>query len=294
MKKASISSPTETFSFKEPPNNFVSYVSDGETPLERAMIKMVETLGGRRHLQGLYDSMRHLPLTGTDFWGAALDALDINLNVDLDRIKQLKDSGPLVVIANHPFGVVDGLALCHLTAQIHPDFKVILHKVLCRDERVATHVLPIDFTPSRAATRNNVRTKQKAIKTLKEGGIVVIFPAGGVSTAPKPFFSRATDLDWKPLTTKLIQSAGASVLPIYFHGQNSWLFQLASQFSQNLRLGMLLHEVHNKIGKTLDVEIGELIPYDRLEEACEDRDSITRYLRDTLYSLSYQNVLGAT
>lgn len=265
---------------------FVSYVSDGSNKLERSLINVVESLSGRNKLQAIYDNLQHLPLTGETFWGQALDALDIQLNVNMERIASLQNSGPLLVIANHPFGVVDGLALCHLTSQIRPDFKVILHKVLCQDSRIASHVLPIDFAPTREATRSNVRTKQSALKTLKEGGVVVIFPAGGVSTSPR-MFSRATDLDWKPLTTKLIQSTGASVLPVYFHGQNSWMFQFVSQFSASLRLGMLINEVRNKMGKTLDVEIGEFIPYDQLE-ALEDNDSITRYLRETIYALPQQ------
>ena len=181
--------------------NFVSYVTDGQSRLERSLINVVEIASGRNQLQSVYDSMLDLPLDGSNFWGRALEALDIRLQMDIQRIQQLKNSGPLVVIANHPFGVVDGLALCHLTSQIRPDFKVILHKVLCKDQRVATHVLPIDFAPTREATKSNVRTKQQALGTLREGRIVIIFPAGGVSTAPR-LFSRAIDIDWKPLTIK--------------------------------------------------------------------------------------------
>lgn len=272
-----------------PANNqqtFVSYVSDGGSKLQRLLINAVEALSGRTELQAIYDEMQHLPLTGETFWGEALQALDIQLHVNMERIRSLQNSGPLVVIANHPFGVIDGLALCHLTSSIRPDFKVILHRVLCQDQRIASHVLPIDFSPTREATKSNVRTKQSALKTLQQGGVVVIFPAGGVSTAPR-LFSRATDLDWKPLTTKLIQSTGANVLPVYFHGQNSWLFQLVSQFSASLRLGMLMNEVRNKMGKTLEVEIGDFIPYTRLE-ALEDNDSITEYLRETIYALPQQ------
>lgn len=262
----------------------ISYVTEGESPVFQAIVKAVERLSGQRKLQALYDSLAHLELTGVEFWGRALEAMHIGINVRQGSFDCLRDAGPTVVVANHPFGVVDGLALCHLTAQQRPDFKVILHKVLCQDHRVADHVLPIDFDPGRAAIKNNVRTKRAAQEALEAGGTVVIFPAGGVSTAER-FKRTATDLNWKPLTTRLIESSQASVLPVYFHGQNSMLFQLSSWISPALRTGLLLNEVRNKIGTDVNMEVGELIAYSELA-SLGSRDDTSDYLRDAVYRLA--------
>lgn len=262
----------------------ISYVTEGEPALTRLTIAAVERLSGQRKLQALYDSLAHLELTGVEFWGRALQALNIGIDVRQGSFACLRDAGPTVVVANHPFGVVDGLALCHLTAQERPDFKVILHKVLCQDRRVSDHVLPIDFDPGREAIRNNVRSKRAAQAALEAGGTVVIFPAGGVANA-EPFKRTAIDHDWKPLTTRLIESAEASVLPVYFHGQNSMLFQLSSWINPALRTGLLLNEVRNKVGKDVSLEVGKLIPHSELA-SLGSRDHTSDYLREAVYRLA--------
>ena len=261
----------------------ISYVTEGEPALTRFIIGAVERMSGQRKLQALYDSLAHLDLTGVEFWGRALEALEIGIDVRPGAFACLRDAGPTVVVANHPFGVVDGLALCHLTAQERPDFKVILHKVLCQDHRVKEHVLPIDFDPGREAIKNNVRTKRAAQAALEAGGTVVIFPAGGVANA-EPFKRTAIDHDWKPLTSRLIESSQASVLPVYFHGQNSMLFQLSSWINPALRTGLLLNEVRNKIGKNVSLEVGKLISYSELA-SLESRDHTSDYLREAVYRL---------
>lgn len=264
----------------------ISYVTEGESPCNRLIIAAVERLSGQRRLQALYDSLAHLELSGVEFWGRALQALDIGIDVRRGDFSCLRQSGPTVVVANHPFGVVDGLALCHLTARERPDFKVILHKVLCQDRRVADHVLPIDFDPGREAIKNNVRSKRAAQAVLEAGGTVVIFPAGGVANAER-FKRTAIDHDWKPLTTRLIESSQASVLPVYFHGQNSMLFQLSSWINPALRTGLLLNEVRNKIGTKVSLEVGELISYSELA-TLGSGDSASDYLRDAVYRLAPQ------
>ena len=110
------------------------------------------------------------------------------------------------------------------------------------------------------------------------GGCLVVFPAGGVATTPTPFARRAIDLDWKPFTARLIHAAQADVVPMYFHGQNSRLFQIASHISMTARLAFLLHEVANKIGSDLRVSIGDVLPYGSLQ-AMRDPHELSHYLR---------------
>lgn len=112
---------------------------------------------------------------------------------------------------------------------------------------------------------------------LREGGAILIFPAGGIATTPT-LFGAADDLPWKPFAAKLVQAAEATVVPVYFAGQNSRLFQIASRVSLTVRLALIAREVLRKTGDTLSVRVGDAIPYDDLAHI-EDRDRMTALLR---------------
>jgi len=263
----------------------ITYASYAQSRFQKAMIHCLEMLTGRGALQRLYDALVDESLKDTSFWQAAVERLELSIDTDMSQLMSVPENEPLVVIANHPFGVVDGIAICHLISLIRPNFKVVLNHVLCQDSRIDRHVLPIDFGTNRAAKVNNLATRKACLKELGAGGTIIIFPAGGVSTAEK-VFGLATDLYWKPFTTKLIEKSKASVLPIRFHGQNSWLFHWVSKFSLTLRVGMLVKEVNNKINSTIKTSIGNLIPYSELEPM-ESTEAKTQYLRDRVYSLDH-------
>lgn len=261
----------------------ITYSTYADKVWQRGLIHLAEWFTGRKKLQALYDSLQDQDLENTTFWAEALKRLNVNLDTQIAQLEKVPANQPLVVVANHPFGVVDGLVICHLVSLIRPNFKIVLNDVLCQDSRIEKHVLPIDFAPTRAAQKENLRTRNACIEELNAGGTVIIFPAGGVSTSPS-IGSTATDLDWKPFTQKLIDKSKASVLPMYFHGQNSFLFQLFSQFSLTLRIGMLVREVINKRNSTLKIEIGELIPFEDIE-AIGTPEARLEHLRQSVYNL---------
>ena len=126
--------------------------------------------------------------------------------------KRNNDKG-LLLIANHPFGVADGLSLGWIASKIDPNFKIIANGVLRQEPSLNRNILPIDFGLSRESMVVNIQTRKDAISYLKSGGVVAIFPAGQVSWAKKIGLP-ATDDDWKPLAGRLIKSSGCDVLPI--------------------------------------------------------------------------------
>ena len=259
--------------------------ADANDPLwKRVAIQGIEKITGKPKLQRLYEQARNTPIPTHEFWELALSLLDIRLNYDGARLDQIPNKGPLVIIANHPFGVVDGLSICYLAGKIRPHFRILTNSVLCQDAELNQFLLPIDFAETREAAKINIETKRKAIETLNQDGAVVIFPGGGVSTS-QSWFGPAEDLEWKRFTAKLVQTAQATVLPIYFHGQNSRLFQIVSQFSLTLRLALLLREVKNKMGLTIDVTIGNPIPYQAMAHL-KNRQKLLDWLRETTYSLA--------
>lgn len=262
----------------------LSYAEYFEHPLKRQMVRAVERLSGQPRIQKLYEQYQR-DLQHEPFFAAAVKLLKLKVEIDVARHAAIPKTGPLVVVANHPFGVLDGLVICHLLHLIRTDFKVLTNAVLNGAPEAADWILPINFEGTREAQDTNIATRKASMERLREGGCIVVFPAGGVSTAPRPFSRAAVDDTWKPFTAKLITQSNASVVPIYFEGQNSRLFQLASHLSLELRLALIFREVNRKRGKRLPVHIGEVLTPDGLAQAGK-RAELMNFLRDATYSMA--------
>lgn len=262
----------------------ISYTSPDDPLFRKLVIGTVEYATGRRKLEKVYDQIKQEQPPRDKLWKMALDLLEVSMVYDEQQLMKVPKTGPMVVVANHPFGVVDGLILGHLLAQMRKDFFVLVNEVLCREAILAPYFLPIDFRETKSALQTNIQTRKLAIERLRSGELMGIFPSGGVATAPK-MWKKAEDLEWKRFVAKLIQKTQATVLPMYIHGRNSRLFQLASQFSLNLRLSLLLNEVRNKIGKKILISIGEPIPYSDIDHL-KDRQLMLDHLRERTEALS--------
>ncbi|MDF1793452.1 MAG: lysophospholipid acyltransferase family protein [Thalassobaculaceae bacterium] len=263
---------------------YFSYASEEHPFLKRLVIQAVEKMTGQPRVKRLYLEHRLNPVPDEDFWSAAVRKLELNLIYDRAKWDAVPKDGPLVIVANHPFGVLDGIVVSYLTSRIRPRFKVLTNSVLFRAPEVRPFLLPIDFAESREALATNIETRKLALRELSEGGAIIVFPGGTVSTAPSTF-GRAVDPDWKPFTSKLIVSAKANVVPVYFQGQNSKLFQFASNVSQTLREALLFKEVSNKIGTDMGISIGDTIPFEHLSHL-KDRRKLIDHLRSITYDLS--------
>lgn len=261
-----------------------SYASPEDGPLKKAVIRSIENLTGRRRLYRLYrDYPKRVPASYS-FWKAAIHQLQLRLRYDPEALLAVPATGPVVIVANHPFGVVDGIVISFLVSQVRSDFKVLTNSLLYRAPEAQPFLLPIDFSETKAALKTNLKSRSEARGILSQGGCIVAFPGGTVSTASRAF-GRAKDPDWKPFTARLIQDARATVVPVYFAGQNSRLFQIASQFSQTLRLSLLFKEVINKMDREMSVEIGTPIPFDELAHLT-NRHLLCATLRERTYSLA--------
>ena len=263
----------------------LTYASPADPLPKQVLIRSIERLTGRRRLERIYNTVLATEPDHRQLWQAALRHLRVHVQYDANQLSKVTPTGPLVLIANHPYGVLDGLIICHFAALLRPDFKILINKALCQEPRVARYMLPIDFSETAEATLTNIDAKQRALATLNADNAVVIFPAGGIATTVHGPFGRAVDLEWKLFVTKLIQMTQATVLPIYFHGQNSRLFQLASHMSLTLRLALIIHEVNRKAGTTIQVSIGDPMPYQTLA-SMRKRKELLSYLRTSIYALA--------
>ena len=232
---------------------------------------------GRRRVERIYRDLKQ-EFSPLHFFGDALRRGDVDVAWNGARLDSLPASGPLVIIANHPFGVIDGLVLCDLAMRLRGDFRVLINSLLCRDTDLEPYFLPIDFAGTRDAGRTNVLSRKRAHEAMQNDVPVLIFPAGGISTARSRFgFGRVQELPWNTFVAKLIQQHRATVLPVYFHGRNSRKFHIASNVSELFRMALLIHEVRNKLGKRIHVTLGEPMPWERLAHI-ESRHELTEHL----------------
>ena len=201
------------------------------------------------------------PRPNENFFQAAVRKLALDVRYDANALAAIPATGPVVVVANHPYGVLDGIVISWLISKVRTDFVVLTNAVLMRAPEINGFILPVDFSETDEAQKTNIASRAAARAQLEKGGVVVVFPAGAVSTAPdKLGLKPAVDWRWQPFVAQLIQRSKAPVVPVWFSGQNSRLFQIASHVSSTLRISLIFHEVRSRIGTALPVVIGAPIP----------------------------------
>tara|TARA_B100001013_G_C24538663_1_gene413706 strand:- start:26 stop:892 length:867 start_codon:yes stop_codon:yes gene_type:complete len=264
---------------------YFSYADPDDPPLKKAFIRLIEYFSGQPYLYNLYREYQKNSNQWDNFWDGCVDQLKLNIVYNNEKILNVPKEGPLLIIANHPFGVLDGLVICWLSKKIRQEFKILTHSLLLRAPETKGYLLPVDFSKTKEALRTNIETRKIARESLKDGGTIVIFPGGTVSTTNNFLNKQAFDPRWRNFTARLIKRSKPTILPIYFYGQNSSLFHLASQISATLRSALLFHEVRRRINTSVPLIIGDPIKYEDLNENLSN-DELSKYLRHLTYNLN--------
>lgn len=262
-----------------------SYSTADQPFMQRAVIQTIEKFGGQRKLKRIYLQHQKSLKAGENFFDAAIRLLRMRVEFDDAALAATPPAGPVLFIANHPYGVLDGITLTWLATKVRPDTKVLANDVLCQAPEAAGNLLPVAFAPTREARETNVQSRRQAQDWLRAGHAIGIFPGGGVSTSEKPLKGLAVDLPWAPFTAKLLRMSQATVVPIYFVGQNSRLFQMASHTSLTLRLSLVFRETARRIGSRLKVRVGRPIPFSEIAHI-EDRAELVQELRRRTFALA--------
>ena len=263
----------------------VSYSGSVGSRSGRLLVRALEGLSGRARLLRMSAGYQAEIATGLSFWEAMQVCYRIEIDLDAAGIANIPADGPVVVVANHPYGILDGLAMGSILSAARGHFRILAHSVFRRAEDLSGSILSVDFSQTREATEANVATRRQALEYLSGGGAIGGFPAGAVSTAATPF-ARPMDSAWKPFTARMILRSGAMVVPVHFGGHNSRLFQVASHLNYTLRMGLMIREFRSRIGKPLQVCIGTAVPRSEIEARAHSPHLLMAYLRETTYRLS--------
>ncbi|MDA3888653.1 MAG: lysophospholipid acyltransferase family protein [Allgaiera sp.] len=263
----------------------ISYAHSARSRSGRAVIRAIENSTGRLGLIRRAKGYEHEVAAGRSFWEVMAARYGLRLEVTAGALENIPATGPLVVVSNHPYGILDGLMLGLLLDRARNDFRILAHNVFKRAQELNRIILPISFDETKEAVALNLRTRAEALAYLAEGGAIGVFPGGTVSTAARPF-GRPMDPGWRNFTAKMIARSGATVVPVFFEGHNSRLFQLMSHLHPTLRVALLIKEFRARVGGTVRVAIGDPIPADALAPLRSDAKQMMDFLRRATYDLS--------
>lgn len=257
----------------------LSYATTFDNRRQAAAIKTMEWLTGKLTLLRLIRKFERSGVPeGQAFWAKALATMGIALTTPDDQVARIPREGPLVVVANHPHGLVDGMVLAELIGRVRQDYKILTRSLLAGVDEVRRFMIPVPFPHEHDALQQNLEMRRRAMAHLAAGGVIVLFPSGVVASS-RSMFGPAVEADWNPFTAKMIQRSRATVLPVFFPGQNSRLYQMANQVSATLRQGLLLHEVVHALNRPQSPVVGAPIRPEEMLDWGSDPRGFVRWLR---------------
>ena len=263
----------------------LSYANTFTNPIQRSTIKTLELLTGKLRLLRKVRQFEKMGIpVGQPFWKQALDLLGINLITKQSEIAKIPNKGSLVITANHPHGLVDGMVLAELIGKVRTDYKILTRSLLTGVKQIDQFMIPVPFDHEENALKKSLEMRKTAMDHLEKGGVIVIFPSGKVASS-ETMFGNVVEGEWNPFTAKLIQKSGANVLPVFFPGSNSRIYQIANQISATLRQGLLIYEVVHAMNKPQNPMVGNLITQTEITSWKGDPRGFMRWLREQTLAL---------
>lgn len=245
-----------------------------ETPLERFLgITQVNTIYARTLAA----------VEGRNFFEKALRVMDVRYQVSEEDRARIPASGPLVVVSNHPMGGIEGVILGDLLTSVRGDVKLLVNYLLNQIVLMRPWNIAVDPFGGKNSAKANIGPLKECLRWLRNGGCLATFPSGTVSHLHLRNY-KITDPEWNDNIAALIRHTGATVVPVYFEGRNSWFFQCAGLLHPFFRTLLLSRELSARVGTTVKMQIGKPISAKNLAEFESDRE-IIQYLRLKTYFL---------
>lgn len=251
-------------------------------------IKAIEWLTGKLTILRMVNKFekQNANYRGQRFWRGALNTMGIDLVTPPEQLANIPKDGPVVVVANHPHGMVDGMLFADLIGRIRLDYRILTRSVLTGlDEAATSFMIPVPFPHDPDAQKKMVEMRSKAMAHLKDNGVVALFPSGVVMSSDT-WFGPAIEREWNVFTAKMIRRSGARVVPIYFPGSNSRAYQIANKVSPIFRQGLLLHEIVRSCNKPQAPIVGKPLTEEQMAPLETDPRGFMAWLRGHTMSLA--------
>tara|TARA_E500000081_G_scaffold53854_1_gene56856 strand:- start:195 stop:932 length:738 start_codon:yes stop_codon:yes gene_type:complete len=227
------------------------------------MEKIINKISKVDEIKSLYKINYEDLKKSSNFWKKTLDIL--NIDYYAEHITNIPKTGSAIVVANHPFGLLDGLIICSIICDIRKDYKILINEEVSQIDQIREYLLPIKFSTVTEDIKKNIITKKKAIEHLNSNGILITFPSGEVATSSL-IFNEANEREWKPLIGSIINKTKADIVPVRFFGKNSLFFHTIGFINNNLRKVLFIRELFNKKNKKFNLSIGKRITLPQKEK----------------------------
>lgn len=259
----------------------LTYANSFDDPWTATAIRVIEWFTGKITILRMVRKFERQngEHRGQKFWKGALDVMGIDLTTPREQLVNIPKEGPVVVVANHPHGMVDGMILAELIGRVREDYRILTRSVLTGlDETATSFMIPVPFPHDPEAQRKMVEMRAQAMDYLKKGGVVALFPSGVVSSSDTAF-GPVIEREWNVFTAQLIRRSGARVVPIFFPGANSRWYQVANRVSAIWRQGLLLHEIVKSCNKPQSPVIGAPLTDEEMEPLHSNPRGFMSWLR---------------
>ena len=266
--------------------NALTYSNSFENPLKRAIIRGVEWMTGKVTIIRMIRQFEKVgPIEPSNFWAEALKVMGVRIGTPDDQVDHIPPTGPVVFVANHPHGMVDGMVLGALVNRVRDDYKILTRSLLTDiDPIAARYLIAVPFPHQSDAQEKMVEMRARAMEELQKGGLIVVFPSGVVATS-RTAFGPVEEAEWNVFTAKIIRTTGATVVPCYFPGENSRPYQIANRLSNTLRQSLLLREIVRSRNATITPVIGPPLDAAVVEEGLKNPRRFMAWLRDHTLAL---------
>ena len=273
--------------FKKYDRRSLSYATTFDDPWKARLIRVIEAFTGKLTiLRMIREFERRGAPRGQPFWRACLDVMGIDLTTPQNQLDRIPKEGPVIVVANHPHGMVDGMIFADLIGRVRPDYRILTRSLLTAiDEVAGSYMIPVPFPHDADAQRKGVEMRAKAMDHLKAGGVVALFPSGVVASS-RTWWGPAEEAEWNVFTAKMIRRSGATVVPMKFPGANSRAYQIANKLSPILRQGLLLHEIVHSCNRPQGPIVGHPVPQEKIASFDGDPRGFMAWLREHTLSLT--------
>ncbi len=264
----------------------LTYSNTFDSPVKRSIIKTIEWFTGKIHIIRMIRKFeKRGKFHGQAFWRGALDVMGIDLITPQEQLDRIPKTGPVVIVANHPHGMVDGMVFADLIGRVRTDYRILTRAFLTDiDEDAGRFLIPVPFPHEEDAQAKMVEMRKQAMAHLKDGGVIAIFPSGVVASSNSLFGPMVED-EWNLFTAKMIRMSGARVVPLFFPGANSRWYQMANQVSATLRQSLLIHEIVNACGKPQKPIVGHPFDEEEVKERLKDQRACMDWMREQTLNL---------
>ncbi len=216
----------------------------------------------------------------SEFAAGVLNRLNVRYQANDADLSRVPRTGPVILVANHPFGILEGLILVALLSRVRPDVRILANSLLASVPEMRDALICVDPFDGPTSTTSNRRGVREVLSFLAGGGLLIVFPAGEVSHVQLRQ-RRVADPEWNQNVARFIRHSKATVVPLFVKGSNSIMFQIMGMVHAQLRTARLLHELANKERKTVELRIGHPIRFEALKQIGDSE--LTQYLRYRTY-----------